>query len=96
MAWYRTDDGQGTVHVNFGRKGGPAPCQAPRLSTDSEGFQGKCFRMGGKLCDAPVGETYGGQTLTCDMPLCAKHATHVEGQDLDYCPRHRQLAAAPL
>lgn len=80
------------MHVNFGRKAGPAQCRAPRFETDDPKLGEHCGRMGGTLCDAPVGESLAGKRLTCDMPLCDHHATHVEGKDLDYCPRHKHLA----
>ena len=89
--FYRTDDGQGTVHINFGRKGGPQPCHAAALPGDNLASSDRCYRMSSKLCDAPVGKDLSGKILTCDMPLCKQHATHV-GHDLDYCPRHKDLA----
>lgn len=89
MPAYRTDDGQGvmTVFICRGKGGQPAACRAPRLEGDNPAHGEQCGRIGGKLCDAPL--SGGG---TCDMPLCPKHATHVEGKDLDYCPRHKALA----
>lgn len=93
MPFYRSQDGQGVLHLNFGRRGGPLPCAAPRFEGDNAAHGDRCGRAGGKLCDAPVGQTLGGKALTCDMPLCAKHAAHVDGKDLDYCPRHAHLAA---
>lgn len=92
MPVYRTEDGRGWMHVNFGRKAGPLPCRAPRLEGDDPSLGKVCARLGGKLCDAPAGEDLSGKPLTCDMPLCKKHATHVEGKNLDYCPRHKHLA----
>lgn len=87
MPWYRTEDGQGIYHALIrSRAGAPAACRAPRLPGDNPADGAECGRMGGKLCDAPIGK------LTCDMPLCEKHATHVEGKNLDYCPRHAHLA----
>lgn len=93
---YRTDNGQGWMHVDFGRKSGPWPCAAPALEGDNLTIGVRCCRMGGKLCDAPAGQDLAGKALTCDMPLCPKHATHVPGKDLDFCPRHAHLAPAPL
>lgn len=88
MPWYRTQDGQGTFHACIrGRNGSPAACRAARLEGDNPAHGEECGRMGGKLCDAPVG------TGSCDMPICDQHATHVEGRDLDYCPRHQHLAS---
>lgn len=93
MPWYRTDDGNGVMHLCVrGRNGAPAACRAPRLEGDNHAHGEECGRMGGKLCDAPAGKDLGGKPLTCDMPLCEKHATHVDGKDLDYCPRHAALA----
>lgn len=92
MSFYRTDDGQGFMHVNFGRKAGPLACRAPRFATDNPAHGETCGRMGGKLCDGPGGKDLAGKPLTCDMPICPKHATHIEGKDLDYCPRHKDLA----
>lgn len=89
MGWYRSPDGGTVMHVNFGRKAGPLACRAPRLPGDDPVFGEACGRMSSKLCDGPAGKDLAGKALTCDMPLCEKHATHVEGQDLDYCPRHQ-------
>lgn len=94
MAFYRTDDGQGWMHVNFGRKAGPVPCGAPALPGDNLALGNMCGRMGGKLCDGPGGQDLAGKPLTCDMPMCKQHATHVPGKDLDYCPRHKDLAVS--
>lgn len=94
MPFYRSEDGRHSMHVNFGRKKAvPHACRARRLETDNPGVSESCLRMASKLCDAPVGHTFSGKPLTCDTPICEKHATHVDGEDLDYCPRHRQLAA---
>lgn len=87
MPFYRTDDGQGTMHVNFGRKAGPAPCRGPLLPGDATAFGDICGRMSVALCDFPAGRTLGGQPLTCDMPLCEQHRTKV-GTNQDHCPRH--------
>lgn len=44
-----------------------------------------------KLCDYPLhGEKAG---TTCDRPVCALHAHHVE-PDTDYCPSHARVLAA--
>jgi hypothetical protein len=87
--WYRTPDGAGTMHVNFGRKGGPAPCAAAALDTDNLALGRKCARLSIALCDGPVGEA------TCDMPICEHHRT-VGGKNVDYCPRHIHLVPAAL
>ncbi len=47
-----------------------------------------CGRPGNKLCDFPLtGEKAG---KTCDRPLCAKCAVHVE-PNTDFCRTHAQL-----
>jgi hypothetical protein len=108
MPWYRTDDGQHAMHILMCRGRGKArpwgPCRAEALPGDNLNYGPQCGRQAGKLCDAPLtpedAALYSGRSrvftaqMTCDMPLCAKHATHVEGKDLDYCPRHAHLASA--
>ena len=49
-----------------------------------------CDASSTKLCDGPPPE--GKRRKTCDRPLCPRHAAHVDGQDLDFCPEHRGLA----
>jgi len=51
-----------------------------------------CSSPATKLCDGPPPQ--GSRRKTCDAPMCVTHAEHVEGQDLDRCPDHRQGAAA--
>ncbi len=46
-----------------------------------------CKRAGTQLCDFPTGKG-----KTCDRPVCTTHATHVDGQDVDYCQEHREEA----
>lgn len=87
MPFYRTEDGLGTVHINFGRKGGPAPCVAVDGDLKVFPVPRRCNRMSVALCDFPVGETLGGTPLTCDAPMCRKHRTSV-GPNVDHCPRH--------
>lgn len=41
-----------------------------------------------KLCDGVLASG-----KTCDLPLCAECAVHVE-PDRDYCPRHKPVAIA--
>lgn len=92
MPFYRMDDGAGgtfAAHVNFGRKGGPAPCVAHDVELDE-----RCSRMSVALCDAPAGKTVAGRPLTCDAPICAKHRTSV-GPNLDHCPRHATQLKLP-
>jgi hypothetical protein len=89
MPWYRTPDGAGSMHVNFGRKAGPVRCAAPALDTDNLAIAKKCLRLSVALCDAPVGYD------TCDMPICEHHRI-VGGKNVDYCPRHQHLAPPAL
>lgn len=77
MPFYRVN---GTlVHLkltNTKKRPAPGHClcdMGPGLS--------RCLAMATILCDFPVDGT------TCDMPLCADHATEV-GLDRHYCPRH--------
>lgn len=91
MPFYRTADGAGTMHLNFGGRRGPAPCvafdaDAPRHDARVR----RCCRVSVALCDAPVGTDLTGEPLTCDAPICERHRTRVGV--LDYCPRHRGLA----
>jgi hypothetical protein len=99
MPWYRTEDGQGVMHLCVrGRQQSMAPraCRAPRFETDNPKVGAICGRLGDTLCDAPAGTDLAGKPLTCDMPICERHATHVAGRDLDYCPRHKHLAPGSL
>jgi hypothetical protein len=45
-----------------------------------------------RLCDAPLPGRR--RARTCNAPVCAEHARHVE-PDTDYCPQHVALAEAP-
>ena len=92
MPFYRTPGGTSTMHLNFGGRRGPLPCAAPALENDNRAISAKCLRPSRVLCDAAVGTDLAGKPLTCDMPLCEHHATHVNGSDVDYCPRHASLA----
>lgn len=56
--------------------------RARRCSVVTDGF--RCKNREERTCDAPG----------CDKPLCARHAVHVAGKDLDYCPTHPQVIAA--
>ncbi len=59
----------------------------------SEGRRRRCSCCSGwstKLCDGPP--PAGSKRKTCDVPLCSGCARHVDGQDLDYCPTHAELA----
>lgn len=38
-------------------------------------------------CDYPVGQTLGGDPITCDAKMCASCARQV-GEDRDHCPNH--------
>jgi hypothetical protein len=95
MAFYRTEDGSSAMHVNFGRKPGPAQCVSPALEMDNHKIGERCGRMSVALCDFPVGKTLGGRPLTCDAPMCAHHRTSV-GPNIDYCPRHPKPLKLPL
>lgn len=44
-----------------------------------------CMAVGDYLCDYPVGEE-----LTCDRPICDRHA-HEVGQDIHYCDGHHAM-----
>jgi hypothetical protein len=46
-----------------------------------------CPARSTKLCDGLVGETLGGELITCDAPICNAHARRV-GPDKDFCPDH--------
>jgi hypothetical protein len=89
--FYRTDDGQGSMHINFGRKAGPAPCIASALDSDNLSISKRCVRLSVALCDGPAGKSLDGKTLTCDAPICERHRTR-GGKNIDYCPRHQHLA----
>jgi hypothetical protein len=53
-----------------------------------------CGALGAeKLCDGPP--PIPSSRATCDRPLCSSCATHVEGEDRDYCPEHKELAMQP-
>lgn len=91
MPFYRTEDGQGSMHVNFGRKAGPLPCAALRLEGDAPLLSPRCCRLSVALCDGPAGKDLSGKPLTCDMPVCERHRTR-GGTQIDYCPRHQDLA----
>lgn len=92
MPFYRTEDGQASMHIHFGNRRNPTPksCRAPRLETDNPTISDVCCRVSSKLCDAPAGKDLAGHLLTCDMPICAQHATS-GGPNIDYCPRHARL-----
>lgn len=94
MPFYRTDDGRGTMHVNFGRKTGPLPCVGPLRLGDDPAIGTRCGRLSVALCDHPAGEDLGGKALTCDAPMCEHHRTKV-GPNLDHCPRHAKQQRLP-
>ena len=90
--WYRGDEGQSVVHLNFGsgRKPVPSSCMAPCLPGDDASlFGGRCARIAGSLCDGPSPSMTG----TCDLPICKLHRVHVE-PDTDYCPTCAAKVAA--
>jgi hypothetical protein len=75
----------GSVHINFGPK-------------KNREFRHCVFCLREKLlqpCDALCdGKWASGQS--CDAPICAYHATHVQGEDLDFCPLHKSQAPLTL
>lgn len=91
--WFRSSDGQGIVHLLVTHI--PNACDGQALEGDNRVlFGGLCGRFANHLCDAPVGETIGGKTITCDAAMCEHHRTNV-GPDVDYCPKHAHLAPSP-
>ena len=80
MPWYRVNGM--SVHINMGRKRAPAPCAARTTPANPIVPSQRCCGVSVYLCDfkLPSG-------ATCDMPLCAEHATQV-GPDRHLCPRH--------
>lgn len=87
MPFYRVDIPEGStsfVHINFGRRRGPAPC----VAHDAE-LGARCARVSEALCDYPVGRDLAGKTLTCDAPICRKHRARIR-PNVDHCPRHGQ------
>ena len=97
MPWYRIGEPghDGAAHLNFGRKGGPAACQAWALPGDNVSIGARCLRLSVALCDGPGGTDLDGTPVTCAMPLCEHHRTR-GGDNVDYCPRHAFLAAPLL
>jgi hypothetical protein len=82
---YRTDDGQGWMHIRA--RNAPGSCASPALPGDNLEIGPRCGRMAPYLCDATV-ETRGQKvTRTCDAPMCERHRTNV-GPDRDLCPKH--------
>jgi hypothetical protein len=75
-AWIKLPGG-GTAHVTFSgvRR---AKCQFCRNEATLE-------------CDYPVGQTLGGEPITCDAKMCASCARPV-GADRDHCPDHSMHA----
>lgn len=53
-----------------------------------------CSASSTKLCDGPPRP--GSKKKTCDAPLCARHATHLAGHDVDYCPPHADLVRSRI
>lgn len=93
MGFYRTEDGAGWMHIHLARKrGSPASCVALALESDNKELGPRCGRMSVALCDAPVGKDLAGKVLTCDAPMCENHRTSA-GKNVDYCPRHKELAS---
>jgi hypothetical protein len=70
-------DGNGATVITCVRGGRRIPC----------GVEG-CPRERVRLCDFPTAPVaFGEPAKTCDMALCAAHATRVS-RDQDYCPDH--------
>jgi len=83
MPWYRF--GTGMAHLKLGgklRKNPPAQCRAPHQWSDGSIAMRHCCAMATLLCDHQLSDG-----KTCDMPLCAEHATEV-GPDRHLCPLH--------
>ena len=83
MPWYRVNGM--SVHIKFSGKAAknpPAPCAARTTTANPIVPSQRCCGVSVYLCDhvMPSG-------ATCDMPLCAEHATQV-GTDRHLCPRH--------
>lgn len=83
MPWYRINGMQ--VHLKLGGKAAknpPAPCAARTAPDNPIVPSQRCCGISVFLCDfrLPSG-------ATCDMPLCAEHATRI-GPDRHLCPRH--------
>lgn len=72
------------MHLNMGRRKGPAPCIAP-AGPGATPPRERCCGISAYLCDWPVGEPAEG--LTCSAPLCEAHAREV-GRNRHYCPAH--------
>jgi hypothetical protein len=94
MPFYRDESGRSTLHINFGRRAGPAPCRGPLVLGDDPAIGAHCGRISVALCDAPAGQTLDGKPVTCDMPMCERHRTNV-GPNLDHCPRHAKQQRLP-
>ena len=83
MPWYRIKGM--LVHIKFGgklAKNPPAPCAARTTPANPIVPSQRCCAVSVYLCDWPMAS--GG---TCDMPLCAEHATQT-GPDRHLCPEH--------
>lgn len=83
MPWYKVNGMP--VHLKLGGKAAknpPAPCAARTTPANPIVPSQRCCGISQYLCDhqLPSG-------ATCDMPLCADHATQV-GTDRHLCPRH--------
>src|SRR5438270_12932772 len=70
----------GLVHLNLGPKGNREAKNCPFCARE------KLWQLSTKLCDAKVARG------TCDATICDYHTTHVDGEDLDYCPKHKDQA----
>lgn len=68
----------GVTAILCGSRATQAKCRVPG-----------CTRPAERECDHPV--TRKGKAGTCDLNLCALHATPA-GPDLDHCPAHAKAA----
>jgi len=69
------------MHLNLGRRKGPAPCVA-KVWPGADPPRAHCCGISAFLCDWPMGDG-----LTCDAPLCDAHAREV-GRNRHFCPDH--------
>lgn len=74
----------GHAHLNLGPKRNREARHCPFCAR--EGLR----QLSSALCDGKVARG------TCDAPICSFHATHVEGEDLDFCPNHKDQAPRTL
>ena len=86
MSWYRLGEPGADCYAHLCTRGrrSSGQCVAPRFEKDDPKLK-HCARMSVALCDAPG----------CDRPMCEKHRTkHATKANTDFCPLHRDKAAA--